>query len=440
MSQDLTATNAQENSQQRHPFLTEIPDYDTATPDVKARMDEIIAAFNPYDVNSAIEYGNAAVKKNSGVVEDILKKSQETGTFVKEIEDLPDMLDALDLGSLASRAAKIAKKGAGVIAKNPGKAAATVGALAFLGPVYALATAAGAYGASKIKGKIKPEDQLEQLEQDLRDSVVETAKIVDQLSTFQGKLPEMQTDIQRLARVRIEAHGDLGVYVGAGREILRRLDRDTLPEAATRFAKNGGQQDQEDVRVLQLSRRLLDQRVTDLTSTMTLGVNAAVTLADMRDILGTMSLKAASHLSTSVPLWSMQIAEGGIVLGAFKGMKALGAADRHGDQMVEGFGQLHLGLRGMAKASADRGIYDPAKIIAATGKLAQALREDATAIGQIGTGLESKRAALITAADDLKDAVATRNEAEIKAATLPAPAPAAKRIGGPGIGGPGMRG
>lgn len=436
MSKDLTAADAQTNGQQgqpRHTFLTEIPDYDTAAPDVKARMDDIIAKFDPYDVNHAIEFGNDAVKKNSGVVDDILKKSQETGVFVKDIENLPEMLDALDLGSLASRAAKFAKQGASVVAKNPGKAAATVGALAFLGPIYALATAAGAYGAGKIKGKISKEDQLEKLEEDLRDSVVETAKIVDQLSTFQGKLPEMQTDIQRLARVRIEAHGELGVYVGAGREILRRLDCDTIPEAATRFTVHGGQQDQEDVRVLQLSRRLLDQRVTDLTSTMTLGINAAVTLADMRDILGTMSLKASSHLSTSVPLWSMQIAEGGIVLGAFKGMKALNAADQHGDKMVDGFGQLHLGLRDMAKASAGRGIYDPEKIITATGKLATALRSDATALGQIGTNLESKRAALIAAAEDLKGAVATRNDAEIKAAALPAPAPAAPRLGGPGM-------
>jgi hypothetical protein len=219
-----------------------IPDYAQAEPDVREKLDGIIAATDMYDPDSLHGFGDIACARRDQVAEQILE-AQEGGLFhfmQNPLEEAAGFMERFNLPQIQEKMTRMAERGAGVVGRNKGMVALTALAGVLTGGL-GLAVGAGtiaakegvnngtnrlsAFARKQLSQRFNVETETPaQLEEQLREGIANFKPMVRKLQEAQASIPELREKIKALGQANLEALYGLALYIGAGREILERIE------------------------------------------------------------------------------------------------------------------------------------------------------------------------------------------------------------------------
>jgi hypothetical protein len=264
--------------------MRKVPAYETAIPELREMMDEIIAETDMYDPETMVNFGEDACSERREIANRIL--DLQTGNaldFLREpLEEASSFIESFDLEGIQGKLGKLASGTVGIVKRNPLAAAAAAAALVFAGPFSMIGGAAllGAggmtaakEGARKVKQKHGPETA-EQLEEILREGIANFNPAVRKLEEARAHVPALRQDIRDLAETNMLSLYKSTIYLAAGRELLRRIIETEIP-ARVAAGEDG------EVMLLEESAKNLDRRLRILGQTRTGATQAVPTLATL---------------------------------------------------------------------------------------------------------------------------------------------------------------
>lgn len=217
-------------------IINQVPDYATASPDVRKRMDEIIKTADPLNIASADTFGRKAYEKRSTVAGKIIDAQEASisnmieGAFKNSLSVLESHgLEDIDraLGQWAERAKNTAGNAAGVVSRNKGTLALTAIGSYALTPLAALPIGALAVMAQEKRHQLKRQQTLskspEQLEQACRAAISEFRESVRAIEKARDDIPRHLQEVNELGRANVETLAEVTLNIGAADEIVRRI-------------------------------------------------------------------------------------------------------------------------------------------------------------------------------------------------------------------------
>jgi uncharacterized protein YaaN involved in tellurite resistance len=389
-------------------FFVDIPEYATADKTLQKRMDALMKTIDPEDINTVIMFGNKPLEEMAKLSDRLIEVQERSNLFVREFNDVAEGMGAIDPAAILAKTGQFATKGFNLVNKNKKEALGAVAGLMTLGPLGALL---GAAGGHVWKRGTEKKDPLQKVVDELSQSLLTSREMEGRLRDAKARIPAVITDVQKLGRARLEAFSELALYIGAGREYLRRMDEEIIPEAVRKSEETRRYEDSETVDALVNARNQLDSTLTDLAASRAVSFNAAATLKAMNQFLPALMGKINGHLTKSLPQWKDQIAQGGLALDVYSMAKAAQESDKFGDKLLENNAALLDGVDDMVRKTTARGAFDPEKIIDATNRLSQRFREDSGQLLGYVKNSEDMRRRLIDATDKLKSDMA---EAQVR--------------------------
>ena len=247
----------------------EVIGYDAAPPARRADIERAMAEVQLDDSNSILFFGTAAQTEITGVADEMLEgvRSKDTGPAGQALSDMIATLRGLPVEDLA------AAKKPGLLARLFGRARAITKVL---------------QRYDQVRGQI------------------------DAISTrLDAHTSTLMRDIGMLDRLydkTLDYFETLAVYIAAGEEWLRRLDRDMLPALAREAETSGDVLKAQQLRDVRAKRDDLERRVHDLKLTrhVTLQSLPSIRLVQQND--KALVAKISSTVANTIPLWRQQLA------------------------------------------------------------------------------------------------------------------------------------
>lgn len=369
-------------------FYKDIPDYQTADAQTRAEMDALIANVDPFDVNTIMAFGKEANDEVLAVSRRVNERVATDENFMSDMRAFGDEVSNLDLGSLSEKVQEFVQKGYKAAKNNlPEAAAAGAGLLAF-GPIGAVLAALGMKGArtgkdqldkakKKLKGEVDYEAKAESIRDDLRKSVLSIKSIVSKLESANEKIPGFIEEINEMGQARVRAFSKLSLAIGAGNEIIRRFEADIIPAF-----QNGGEVNMAEVEQIQTAYNAITRRVEGLIGGRAVSLQNVAMLENSKRMYIDMQMKINEHLTTSVPEWEGQIAQGNLIVDQFDLQQSITAADKKGIELLKNQQSLHEASKAMHERSMQQGTYHLGEIAKATEKMALTLQNDMKNVGQ----------------------------------------------------------
>lgn len=285
--------DAQEDS-----LMADVPVYgheDTA-PRVQALMDQIIQATDVYDLSHIMNFGEPAEQELARVSEQIRALDEKDGILKSGIDasvlkDMGEMNDAESgirqrISSLGTRAKKFIDKNKGVAAAAAvGGVVTGVATMGLLAPVGALVAGKGFGWWERRKQRKAEEAQRKAIEVQQQEEAVEQSNLekdaevlMEEIRTKNLTAKRLETgltgaldslkgetaNIAKLGQARLRAYDILNAYLGAGFEILRRMNEEELVALREKFEKTGSRQDMANLEERNMMRDQMDSRLTVL--------------------------------------------------------------------------------------------------------------------------------------------------------------------------------
>ncbi|MPZ17630.1 MAG: toxic anion resistance protein [Luteitalea sp.] len=248
---------------------TEVVPYDAAAPERRVEIERAMGELELGDSNSILFFGTAAQDEVTSVADEMLEgvRHKDTGPAGQALNEMVRTLRGLPIEELDP------KKKRGLFARF--------------------------FGGSKPVERML-----------LRYGQVRTQ--VDAISNrLDAETSALMKDVAMLDRLydrTIDYFEKLAVYIAAGEEQLRRLDRETLPALAKEAETSGDVLKAQELRDLRAKRDDLERRVHDLklTRQVTLQSLPSIRLVQQNDkaLVG----KIASTMANTIPLWRQQLA------------------------------------------------------------------------------------------------------------------------------------
>jgi uncharacterized protein YaaN involved in tellurite resistance len=368
-------------------FYKDIPDYQTADEQTRAEMDALIATVDPFDVNTIMAFGKEANDEVLAVSRRINERVSTDESFMSDMRAFGEEVSNLELSSLSDKVQDFVQKGFKVAKNNlPEAAAAGVGFLT-LGPIAAGLAFLGMKGArlgndqvqkakKKLSGEVDYEAKAESIRDDLRKSVLSIKSIVGKLESANEKIPGFIEEINAMGQARTRAFSKLSLAVGAGNEIIRRFETDILPAF-----QNNGEVNMAEVEQIQTAYSAITRRVEGLVGARAVSLQNVAMLESSKRMYVNMQMKINEHLTTSVPEWEGQIAQGNLIVDQFDLQQSITAADKKGIELLKNQQGLHEASKAMYDRSQEQGTYHLGEIAKATEKMALRLSNDMKNVG-----------------------------------------------------------
>ncbi|MGZ9109222.1 MAG: toxic anion resistance protein [Micavibrio sp.] len=387
-------------------FYQDIPDYQNADEQTRAEMDALIATINPFDVNTIMAFGKEANDEVLAVSRRINERVAADESFMSDMRAFGEAVSNLDLSALSDKVQDFVQKGFKVAKNNlPEAAAAGVGFLT-LGPIAAGLAFLGVKGArlgndqvqkakKKLSGDVDYEAKAESIRDDLRKSVLSIKSIVGQLEAANEKIPGFIEEINAMGQARTSAFSKLSLAVGAGREITRRFETDILP------AFQEGEVNMAEVEQIQTAYGAITRRVEGLIGARAVSLQNVTMLESSKRMYINMQMKINEHLTTSVPEWEGQIAQGNLIVDQFDLQQSITAADKKGIELLRNQQGLHEASKAMYDRSQEQGTYHLGEIAKATEKMALRLSLDMKTVGDYRRKNVEAQQRVLTATENL---------------------------------------
>lgn len=395
--------NADRDSRRRR-TRGKVVDYVDADPDLKAEMEKVMEPIdrNPDNFESIISYGNPPLAKLGNIANDMIKVqgkfNDQVNVMSTALGKLETGLKDMDLDSFGEATRKLLKglaHGAGSGAKGIGK---------FFSNVKDSLTGA------KAK-RTEDEKVVREMQDALPEMLYEMIKLVDNIGKTEKGIREVMEEATKLGQARVEATREISVYLGAGKEVLRRYNEEYIPEAQKDFDESGDPEDQMYLdSVLKRKEDFID-RITVLEGSRAASVIAAQQLRQMMDTMEDQRKKIQDIMHNSQNEWKAMLAAAGIAGSSLRAAQTIKKADEFGDKMHDQTMEMIEQAHELTQNSKSRGTIDPQKLIEASDKLQKMIEGENKARENRLKQLEATAQQLRGATDKLIEAADSSNKA-----------------------------
>lgn len=408
----------------------DIPDYATCDETTRARLDEIIDPVDPYNSEDMNSFGDDVLADLQEVTDKIISAmaNEEHGVFREPIQECLDDLRDVDLETLQDHISRAVGSTVSTVKNNKGATALAVTGL--LTGQFWLTVGSGGFAAGKEylkkhgvqvresmqSKKLVRRDgsmSMEAIDERIRDALVKTKDNINKLQFADRQVPKLVSRINDMAHANRDVYYGTTLYLGAGREIARRIHEKLLPEARETFSTSKSFDDQCAIDNLTESAEVLDHKLQILEQARTESVLSTQNLKDMKDAINKNRHSLKSLLTSEVPTMNRTLAVAGMALDTYRTTSVTDAFRNHLDRLTEDSVQASK----HAVEAADRGqIGNPERlerVIKRTIAFRNSLENRQEAIEQMSDKIHERRKILEQETSSLMIAQARNAEREM---------------------------
>lgn len=254
---------------------------------------------------------------------------------------------------------------------------------------------------------------MEAIDERIRDALVKTKDNINKLQFADRQVPKLVSRINDMAHANRDVYYGTTLYLGAGREIARRIHEKLLPEARETFSTSKSFDDQCAIDNLTESAEVLDHKLQILEQARTESVLSTQNLKDMKDAINKNRHSLKSLLTSEVPTMNRTLAVAGMALDTYRTTSVTDAFRNHLDRLTEDSVQASK----HAVEAADRGqIGNPERlerVIKRTIAFRNSLENRQEAIEQMSDKIHERRKILEQETSSLMIAQARNAEREM---------------------------
>lgn len=401
------ADNAEGAKPRRRQPRGKVVDFADADDSVRAAMEKLMEpiAATPDDFEVMISYGNAPLDKLGKIADQMLKIQQQ---FESQVNVLGTALDKLQTGmkemnfhTMGGRAREALEN----LARGAGKGAKGLGRL--VGGMWEAASGAKAKRSEDEKVVREMQDALPEM-------MREMSKLVEDIKGTERGIKVVMIEANKLGAARADATRELALYIGTGKEILRRYNEEYIPEAQELFEESGDPEDEVYLRnVVKRSEGFID-RMTVLEGGRAASVIAMKQLDQILDTLEDQRTKVQDIVRNSQNEWKAMLTAAGIAGSTLKNAQNIKKADDFGDKLHEQTMNMIEQAHTLTQSSRARGTIDPQKLIEASSRLTAMIESEAENRRNRLAVLEQTQTQLRTAADALLEAAEATDRARLE--------------------------
>lgn len=206
-----------------------VPEFGNTTPEIQARLDEIVSGFDMMNPEMATTFGDHCLSERNRVADAIAKiDPADLFEFIRQpLQAAVDYINPENLQALSLKAQLVMGQGVEIAKRNKGLLAATaVGTL--FSAVPAIVAGGGMIAAREAFNSWKKRDEppsSEQIRAEIRANLAEFQPMVRNLELAQQQIPGKRDDVNRLGQENIAGLLEVALYISAGREILKRVNQ-----------------------------------------------------------------------------------------------------------------------------------------------------------------------------------------------------------------------
>ncbi|HEX2526419.1 MAG TPA: toxic anion resistance protein [Geminicoccus sp.] len=310
-SAGLTATSA------------EIAAFSQVAPEQKERIEQLLQEIDLADSNSIVLFGARAQGELTNISEQMLEgvRNKDTGPAGDALSRMLLTLKGFDTEDLKEGA----KRG----------------------------------WMAKLFGATEPIHKFVQKYQEVRGQI-ET--IGDSLNKHKNLLMIDVEKLDRLYDATLSYFHQLGLYITAGDELLRKLDEQEIPSLARAAETAADVLAAQRLRDLRSARDDLERRVHDLKLTRQVTMQALPSIRLVQENDKGLINKITSTLANTIPLWKTQLAQAITIYRSSEAAKTLKEATDLTNQLLEANAKNLKDANAMVRQQIERGVFDIAVV------------------------------------------------------------------------------
>jgi len=297
----------------------ELTPYGEADPQIRDKLDQLIAELDMEDTGSIIHFGTKAQQRLTEISDRMLDgvRNKDTGPAGGYLNQMVTTLRGFDVDELDPN-------------RKPG----------FM---------------DRLFGKTKPVVQFIQAYEQVRDQI---EQISGELERHKTKLLTDIASLDRLYDATLEYFRDLEAYIAAGEEQLRRLDSDAIPALEHQVTESQHVLHAQQLRDLRTARDDLERRVHDLKLTRQVTMQGLPSIRLVQENDKGLVTKINSTMVNTLPLWRQQLAQAVTIFRSGAAAKTLEAAtDLTNDLLAANADNLKQ-ANAQVRAQMERGVFD----------------------------------------------------------------------------------
>ncbi len=290
--------------------------YESAAPQERAKIDELMDSINLSDTNSIIFFGSKAQEHLTTVADSMLEgvKNKDLGAAGDSLSDMVATLRGFDADGL----------------QKPGFFA-------------------------RIFGRAKPIVKFLQRYEGVRKQI---DKISNELDSHKTRLLTDITSLDRLYEANLQYFHDLELYIAAGDEKLSQLDKDVIPKLNEQAKQTDDVIKAQELRDLRSARDDLERRVHDLKLTRQVTMQSLPSIRLVQENDKGLVTKINSTMANTIPLWQTQLATSVTIARSHAAAKSVKAASDLTNELLEENATALKTANAEIRAQIERGVFD----------------------------------------------------------------------------------
>ena len=307
--------------------------YESAAPDERAKIEELMNNINLADTNSIIFFGSKAQENLTTVSDSMLEgvKNKDLGAAGDSLSEMVATLRGFDADGL----------------QKPGFFA-------------------------RLFGRAKPIVKFLQRYEGVRKQI---DKISNELDTHKTRLLTDITSLDRLYEANLQYFHDLELYIAAGDEKLRQLADDVIPALDRQAQETDDVIKAQELRDLRSARDDLERRVHDLKLTRQVTMQSLPSIRLVQENDKGLVTKITSTMANTIPLWQTQLATSVTIARSHAAAKSVKAASDLTNELLEENAEALKTANAEVRAQIERGVFDLESVKKANQSLIDTIEE-----------------------------------------------------------------
>ena len=363
-------------------------------------MDPIDKAPNSFE--AIISYGNPPLDKLGKVANEMIrvqtKFNNEVNVMATAFGKLEDGIKDMNLDTFGEATRKALSGMAGAAGSG------VKGVTKMMRGMW------DAVSGAKAK-RTEDEKVVKEMQEALPQMLEDLLKMVKNIENTEKGIVEVTREAEKLGKARTEATRELGVYLGAAKEVMRRYDEEYIPQAREDFEASGDPEDEIYMKEVLKRRDDFEDRVLVLEGSRAASVIAAQQLMQMIETMEDQRKKIQDILRNGQNEWKAMLVAAGIAGSSLKVAQTIKKADEMGDRMHDQTQHMIEQAHELTQNSKARGTIDPQKLIEAAQRLERLLENESDNREKRRLQLEATSKALRGATDKLIEAADSSNKA-----------------------------
>src|SRR5262245_31086504 len=208
---------------------------------------------------------------------------------------------------------------------------------------------------ARLLGRAKPVAKFLQQYEEVRKQI---DRITDDLDQHKVKLLTDITSLDRLYTANLEYFHTLEQYIAAGREKLRQLDEELIPQLQRETEGSTDVLKAQNLRDLRSARDDLERRVHDLALTRQVTMQSLPSIRLVQENDKGLVTKINSTLANTVPLWRQQLATAVTIFRSGEAARSVKGATDLTNELLERNAETLKTANIEARTQIERGVFD----------------------------------------------------------------------------------